>query len=220
MNLGLERMKVHLIYFDRELVELDLYCQVMEDAIGKYHRELAESNEAQTAGWSDAAKRELLMWDGDVLRTAEETFPQVLRSSLFVACYSMIEVELDVLCRSLQAAMGLDLSSSDLKERGISRSRVYMKKVARVEFPDASPTWNAVSSLATIRNVVVHMRGTLLPDKPSDAVCRFVDVHPDLASVDDNCRLVLSEKFCPFVIQTLREFASELVEVMDKVSKT
>jgi hypothetical protein len=214
-------MNVMLVYFDRELVQLDLYCQVMEEAIVKYLRELNESFKAQTAGMSDSAKRQFLMWNGDILQAAEETFPQVLRSSLFVACYSMLEVELDLLCRGLQVEMGLGLSSSDLKGQGIGRSRAYMKKVARVEFPDASSTWDAVSTLATIRNVIVHMRGMLLVDNgPSNAVCKFVQAHPDLASVDDYPRLLLSDRFCPFVIQTLREFASELVLVMDKASKT
>jgi hypothetical protein len=213
-------MDVMFFYLDRELVELTEYCRVMEEAIERHVHELTKWFEEQTAGMSREAKGDFFESNFDSWDAAADTFPQVLRSSLFVACYSMLEVELDLQCRGLKLELDLGVTASDLNDKGIYRSRAYMKKVAGVAFPDQTPTWDVISSLASIRNVVVHMLGRLRDNDVSLTARKFAEAHPDLASVSADDRLVLTDKFCPFVMQTLREFASDLALAMGKAGKT
>ncbi len=209
-------MLFSFIFIDQELNELEDYCRVMERAVVRYRGETEEWFKSQTAGMDDVAKSDFFTFHEDDWLAAEGTFPQILRSSLFVACYSTLEVKLEELCQGCKRRMELRLPSSDLKGQGVYRSRAYLKKVAGVAFPDESPTWNAISSLTNIRNVVVHMRGKLAENDASRAARNFAETHPDLTSVGDRDQLMLSDKFCPFVIETLRQFLKELVKAMAK----
>jgi hypothetical protein len=209
-------MHISLLFLDEELAELGLYCEVMEEANKKFLVETEESLAREMAGMNEAAKSEFLQWNGEVWLAAKDTFPQVLRTSLFVALYSMLEAELEMLCRSLQMEMSLKIAPSDLAGRGIQRSRQYMTKVCDVPFPNTASSWTTIQGLAAIRNLIVHMRGFLGDNRASNATREFVAGHGDLASIGEHNHLELSDKFCPFAIQTLREFGSELMLVLNR----
>jgi hypothetical protein len=199
-----------------ELSDLAEFHDVMEEAIVKHMDELANSFRAQSAGMSEAAFNESVEWGV----TVERKFPQVLRSSLFVTCYTMLEVELEMLCQVLKSELRLRLVPSDLKGQGVKNSQAYIKKVAGLEFPDQSRAWVTIVSLADIRNVVVHMRGLLADNNASKSTRKFAKSHPNLVSVGDHGRLELSNEFCPFVIRTLSQLATDLLRAVGKLSQT
>jgi len=59
----------------------------------------------------------------------EDEFTQLLRQSLFITAYSLLEKHFDGVCDGLKKHLKLALSQSDLRHRGIERSKVYLTKV-------------------------------------------------------------------------------------------
>ena len=190
---------------------------MMEQACTRHLEDLQAWFDQEMADLDEGAKSDFAALHEEHWDRAAVIFPQVLRASLFVACHSLLEVKLDELCRSCKRDMKLDLSLSDLKGQGVPRSHAYIKKVARVECTDKSFAWSIVSSLTSVRNVVVHMRGKLTDNKPSLAAREFAKTHPDLiSSIGDRDRLEMSDKFCPFVIETYRQLLKALALAVAK----
>lgn len=60
------------------------------------------------------------------------------------------------MCNGLKKELKLSLSQSDLRHRGIERSKVYLTKVAKVPFPSSSSEWEKIKILQDIRNHLSH----------------------------------------------------------------
>jgi hypothetical protein len=142
-----------------------------------------------------------------------------MRYSLFVHTYSLLERTLLGLAEHIQHAQKLDLSPNDLRDEGIVRAKTYLKKVARIPFPDTAPAWQEILTLNRIRNLVVHNTGYLPEDysrKPElDAlIARWSG---DVA-LDHFGRFSFSSGFVPRVIDACRAFLDELLRSLGERS--
>lgn len=63
-------------------------------------------------------------------------YSQIFFESLFITIYSLFERYLDDLCNDARGSWSLTLKPKDLSGKGIKRSQAYLKKVARLNFPD------------------------------------------------------------------------------------
>ena len=86
-------------------------------------------------------------------------FPLMLRSSLLVMLCASFEDHLHAQCCSLQRWRELRLAPTDVAGKGIERSRLYLKKVVGVDFPDTDTSWAMVVLLRDVRNAIVHAGG-------------------------------------------------------------
>jgi len=146
----------------------------------------------------------------------QETFPDILRKSLFLTCYSRFEHGINSLCRFFSKQTEYKLKLSDLKHEGIIKAQVYLKNVVGIEFPDQTTSWQDIKKYNLIRNYIVHNDSELnVSEKPKEAeeIRRFIE-QKTTSSVDTGNKIKLSKEFSIDFINTLRVFLRELYKVL------
>jgi len=135
-----------------------------EAAIARYLEEIGRDYEAKVRHkFAEDAIDEFI--DHGIERwRVEGLFARTLRFSLFVTMYSFLEADLHQLCLDYHQAEHLALGPGDISGKGINRSRLYLKKVVGLDFPDQHSTWHSIQSYVLIRNCIVHSGGRVGED--------------------------------------------------------
>jgi hypothetical protein len=120
-------------------------------------------------------------------------FKNILWSSLFLSCFSILEAMLDALCDHYRISKKLTLKPDDLREKGIVRSQKYLTAVARVPFPTSSIYWNSILKTRLIRNCLTHVNGVVDQTENSRSLLIYVRQHPKLVRIN-NGRLFVSKE--------------------------
>lgn len=81
---------------------------------------------------------------------------QSLLRSVFVSSYAILEQHFDEIVNMEQARRELLISPSDLKDRGITRSLNYSKKILEKNIDTNKKHWKELSLLQELRNHLVH----------------------------------------------------------------
>jgi hypothetical protein len=85
-------------------------------------------------------------------------FPNILLRSAFVSFYSFAEVTLDTLCDRFRRHLESSVSVADMKDKGISRAKLYLTKLCGLDF-GSLPQWAELKNIAEVRNLIVHADG-------------------------------------------------------------
>jgi len=141
-----------------------------------------------------------------------EVFPNILRSSLFVACCSLFEHMLVTLCNLLYRKYKYKEGPPDFRRDILSCAKKYLKD-AKIEFPDQTQSWADIVQYNLVRNFIVHNGGKLNNSNKAVKVETFVKAKSSI-SLNHLKYIQLSENFCPEVINTLRTFFGELLKVL------
>lgn len=105
---------------EMELEELRRYTHTLEGALEEEGRRLKEDSEKQTSQMTEEQQMDFYEGTSDDFYRLGETFPRILRYSLFVNTYSLLEHTLLRIAEHLRDSQKLDLSPSDLRDKGIT----------------------------------------------------------------------------------------------------
>lgn len=156
---------------------------------------------AKTSSWVAEARKAggnpisqfLETWPDERSRDAAALYPNVLLSSLFVSSYFSFEHELTALCRQLAQIGAYAVEIDDFKDKGITRARAYLHKVAGIKIPEDDADWRYLQQLGALRNLISHNGGYLKgPDDRSDAA-NFVRSHKHLSTNEEHWVIVTPE---------------------------
>lgn len=178
------------------------------------HVESSLTSELKKIGkWGEALhedkREEFFDWYYDDIANMRDTFPQLLRASLFLSVYAFLEHELDVLCKRYKKEKSLSLDVSDLRDKGIFRSQNYLKKVVSIPFPDNSPEWSRIRACQSLRNHMAHAGG-LWRKIDNDDLKKKLLVLPRV-TIDSMERIQLEDKFIQDLIADVRWLLTEVV---------
>lgn len=134
-------------------------------------------------------------------------YPDTIRFALFVAIYSQFEFYLNETCKELELKHALKLS--DLRDKGITRANLYLKKVAGLDTPFTPQSWQKLTDLNTVRNWIVHAGGLVSPKENISVIDRINEWAP--LEIRDS-KILLSPPFNKNVSQVLHSSAKELFE--------
>ena len=141
-------------------------------------------------------------------------YPNILRKSLFVATYSLAEVELNTTCYRRKEQDGLAKSLEDIRgpDKSIGRARKYLREIAGIRFPD-KPEWAEMKNYQKLRNCIVHSQGTLSSCRNANYLRNdYIPRHSylDIGSGLYGEEVMLLKGFCEEVIQTIDSFFQRL----------
>ncbi len=198
-------------FLEMEFNELRHYSALLERLFLDEARRLAQDVDKKAAEMSQEQRTDFLQWTSDDFYYLGQSFPQILRSSLFLHAYSLFENGLLQLADYHRDAFGLGVSPSDLKDKGITRAKTYLNKVALVPFPNEHPTWKQIKTLSRIRNLVVHKNG-YLPENDNDRaeIDAFMKTWSEDIYLNDLRHLEFSPHFIARVVNTFTDFLTEL----------
>ncbi|GAG69304.1 unnamed protein product [marine sediment metagenome] len=140
-------------------------------------------------------------------------FPNILRSSLFIMYYALLENELVNLCKNLYKHYNYSIKLTDFQGKGIFRVQTYLKKVAKIDFPDQTSSWDDIVSYNHIRNFIIHNGGRLDNSNRGKEVESFITDRPSM-NLDHLKNIQFSKDFCPEVIGTLKSFFGDLFKTL------
>ena len=186
----------------------DILESHLESSLVDFERRVEE----QASEMDEEDRNEFYEFHSSEYWRLSDVFPTTLRSSLFVACYSLLEHELTSLCRYLYRKNAY--SDEPNFWRGIIfEARDYSTNKACIEFPDVSESWQIIKCYYNpIRNVIVHQGGKI-DDRRLRTLNPFIDANASV-SLDSLGRVQLHRAFCPEVLSTLRQFFRELIEAV------
>lgn len=155
----------------------------------------------------------------DQYQQLKKVFPNIMRSSLFVTIYTLLEYKLLFICNYLYLCLckELDLPNPSnpsilKKEKGIFRARKYFKKYLKkynVSFPDRHPSWGKIRFYNLLRNFIVHNFGRLNESKKAKKLQAFIEKSSKL-SIECSREIWFDKSFCIDVISTIEDFFEEL----------
>jgi hypothetical protein len=211
MAFRLNLLGMHQYVMKIRFREIQDYAEALETMLGEESQRLKAHFEKRAALMGEEARQEYLEVCSEDVAVYEDAFPRILRYSLFVHAYSVLEHELAVLARYYKKALALRLSPADLKHSGITQSRIYLKKVAGKPFPDRTANWQDISALGEVRNLIVHRAGVYPQNhERGEKIDALVMRWGGAISVDQGRRFQLSDEFMKKLLGTVAGFIEEL----------
>src|SRR5579859_3739221 len=136
-----------------------------------------------------------------------EVFPHLHRSAVLLSVFAFFEHNLNAVCDSLAEEHGKRLRVTDLSGRGLARAKTYMSKEIGIPFPSTSGSWQELSQLHSLRNVIAHRDGLLKPEDKS--LKEYID-KSNYISVDIEGRVRLHEGILTYLLDHLELFFKDL----------
>jgi hypothetical protein len=198
-------------WVDMDLDHLEEYAAKLEGFLYADRKEFESWSEQEAAKIPKEKQDELYGFYEDDYWKLSDIFPNILRLSFFVTCYSLLESRLLMLCKNLQAEKKRQIGPRDLRDEGIFAAKIYLKRVIGIDFPDQKRPWQEIVEYNRIRNIIVHEYGRVnLKNDNGQKVKSFVEKHSWI-KLDNLNHIQLTENFYQEVIITLRDFFHELV---------
>lgn len=199
-----------LLEFD--LAHLREYSETNEVQLLEEKLRFQKSVDEVAEKLSDADKELYYDFHSDEYWKIAEIFPSILRKSLFLIAYSLIEHRMTKLCLSYKRERKTVLSLKDIQGKGIQRCQVYMKKVLLIPFPDEGKEWKDIIVLNRIRNIVAHNDGIFDGNAITDDIRDFVSHNVRYIELTDMNTLLLHEGFVQLALDKINGFFKLLYE--------
>ena len=151
----------------------------------------------------------------DEFNVVSRGMPILIRQSLFISTYSLLETYLNELCSTLKEELKMSIDVSDLNGAGIFRAQNYLAKILNVDFPQSHRSWQKIGHYNRLRNCFAHANGQLSKET-NKQLLKFIK---DQEKIEANIllRVELQEGFVEEVCDTMTLFARELLPRVQKV---
>jgi hypothetical protein len=200
---------------DDLLVCHDMLESTMASELATFQRRA----DAQASTLSEFERGEFYRFHSGSYWMLDEVFPSIVRSSMFLTCYSLLESRLDQFCRQAGQEMGTHLTLQDMRGKGIVRAQRFLKKAVRLQFPDDMKQWQDILTYSIIRNALVHANGVVGDDKKRTRLRQFADKTRGLVKLRLAEHIELQAGFVPHVITTIGEFFERLHSAWQSVER-
>jgi hypothetical protein len=154
----------------------------------------------------------------DLAEIFEYYFPNLQRRGALIVLFSFLEHQIDQLCELFARTEQLRIVHNDLKDKGVDRSRRYLRKVIGLPLDDNSVRWQEIKRIQKVRNVVVHNDGKLAD---SDVI-KCVSTAEHLASANESHwyhgeidEVNILEGYLTYVLDTFDSYCSELHKAIE-----
>jgi hypothetical protein len=156
------------------------------------------------------------LWEdyGVELGQFENTFPGILRYSLFTMLMSMTEASIVTLCHGVRQIVKLEESfnqrKSDIINRGIKK---YLKKHLRIDTSGYTDLIELVDSFRKLRNCIVHSKGRIAwrTEKEEADLRKFIESTPTV-EINHYGQIVILEGFIEISMHNAKLLVQRLLE--------
>ncbi len=147
----------------------------------------------------------------DDMREIEFTSLRMHRYSSLLTSYAYLENSMDKLCKKYFDSMDLPLKPSDLTGDGIVKFKLYLEKLAKIDFAPANKQWSHLSSLNLIRNCIIHADGDANQVKQPKRIITLVNSTKDLSFIEEHL-VMMEASYVHTTIDTIEIFLHHIFE--------
>jgi len=151
--------------FEIKLVRLGRLADLVEDSLVAQAAELDARVSAEMERYSGEDRQDFYEFHAEDFYELGDELPTLLRYSVLTGADAGLEVYLNDTCATYAEVHQSTVKLADIHGVGIDRARTFLKKVARIPFPDKGPEWMLVKRLHELRNVIVHADGYVAPNR-------------------------------------------------------
>ncbi|MGB3346530.1 MAG: hypothetical protein WBA71_04670 [Candidatus Humimicrobiia bacterium] len=151
----------------------------------------------------------------DEYHMLKKAYTNFLRTSVFIACFSLLEHELIFLCEQVQKKKNPKTKFKNFKKRGgiIYRTKDYIEKEAKISLSNQKLLWDDLNNYRLIRNILVHNQGRFDNSKRVKKVEEFVN-NKNWLELDKLNRIQFKKGFLKEVKKTIEDFSKELSKAL------
>lgn len=178
-GVGHEETEVVMVKMDHEKMRRDLFLAQLgshlrypfdtlreffdsvQDLFKSEQKRISAWMERETAGLSQDERDRFYEWHGEDYGKLEDSFPNVLRNSLFIAIYTELEDVLKFICRVLGNKKGLAIPVHKWRGGILEKVESCLKKDIGISWSLSSGLWDEILKIRRIRNALVHDGGWL-----------------------------------------------------------
>lgn len=200
-----------------EMDQLEAYLGVSENYLHKAAAEFIARVDKQKEELSAEELEEFYEFYEEDYWRYSQGFHRLLRNSFVILAYSLLEHQIEQICKILKRECKIPISLSDLKGDVIGRSKLYFKKLAGLDFPSGhqNQIWQEINSLAMIRNCIVHNNGLLKGFREEQELRTYTSKKGIISQDTIREEIALTERFCRDIIETMRTFFKELYKTWE-----
>lgn len=129
----------------------------------------------------------------------------LFRNSTFINCFSLLENKLSDISRNAKEFLRLQFEESDLKDKGIERSKNYLEKSIELKVTTRGE-WQKLKLYQSVRNALVHNKGQA---KNSSECSQIVNSLKGISKSADDY-MYLSPEFIPIFLDILESFLNSI----------
>lgn len=181
---------------------LTQYLNLLEKYLQGYSTEFLKKSDEEFKGEFEEGERPIY-WDEYLLYSTE--YPNILRKSFLITCYSILEHELIAQCKSQKKLKSLPIDVSDLRGGGADKAMKYLKLVGVDLSKDKS--WKDIKNIQMIRNCIVHSDSVSNCHNPDD-IQKYIKTRKDISIENDE--IILTKEYCRFVVNVLSDFEFDI----------
>jgi hypothetical protein len=139
----------------------------------------------------------------------KEIFATRIRTSFVIQLCSLVESQIDEVCKRITLIARVPLKLRDLKGSTLEKGRRYMEAFGGFTTPSVA-NWSVVGKIFVVRNLFVHERGFMEQLGIENKIVEFARVAPGL-KMEHNV-IELEPAFCEYCLTSVEIFLGQLRE--------
>ncbi len=176
-------VEIIAVKFGDELIK---YLDIIEEYLQRYSEEFAKKSKID---FDDP------YCDVDEYFLYASEYPNILRKSFLIICYSFLEHELIAECKL----------KGDLRAGGIDDA----VKCLGFDVSSYKP-WNEIKNIQKIRNCIVHSDGVLTNCRDREYIRTYIENRSEKDIFIENDEITLSADYCRYMVKIFTEFESKV----------
>lgn len=202
------------------LDELEGYLKVTEEYLQKARSEFNTRLDEELKLIPSEERDEFNEFYGELDWNYAEVFPRIMRSSFFVAAYSLLEHKMDIICMYIQKEQGIPTNWRDSRGSTIDQFKRYCKR-AGLSLTYDDQNWQEINNYRIIRNCIVHNRGLIKgvrQERELQAYANRKNIIEDLMvglSIRSQLQIVLTKEYCKDVTKTIWAFLNNVLKAYE-----
>ncbi|MEK7672341.1 MAG: hypothetical protein AAB373_00505 [Patescibacteria group bacterium] len=200
-------MKWLKTYTEIQFNQLENYIKTLEKSLKNESKNFEEWILGEEKQLSEFQKEEFFDFYSEQHQELSELFPNQLRLSFFIICYSTFEQSINAISKNIEKSHKIKVS--DLHGRGVIRAKNYLEKVADFDFSKHKALWEKIKDYNKIRNFIVHNYYGIGKSEEIENVSPLLKRYETI-KVDSSSEIQISETFCHEVIKDFKLFLDSL----------
>ena len=197
------------------LDELKKYLDITEKYLQEAKDDFQTWADEKAKKLSPGERNEFYEFYSDNYWQLSEKFPRILRNSFLVSAHSLLEYEMNLICRRLKKERQIQISWNDLRGDVLERAKLYCK-LARLDLPYNDKTWQEINHYSKVRNCIIHKNGLLKEFQNDQDLIAYVTKKGIISQDTIEQEIALTEQFCAEVIETIQAYLEKLYKALVK----
>lgn len=187
-------MKIIVYRIGDDLTE---YLELLEEYLCKYSTEFLKKSREE---FGEETGEKPIYWDQYEIYAYD--YPNLLRKSFLITCYSMLEHVLINECKTQKFLKSITTDINDMNEKSVIDNVKQYLKLAGLNIVTMK-SWEDIRNIQKIRNCIVHSELVSNCKKP-ELIKNYVENRKDIFIEYD--KIILTPEYCRYVVDTFHTF--------------